>query len=366
MRIAVVGPTHPYKGGIAQHTTQLTHALGRAGHEVVLEGWRNQYPATLYKGQLTVPEDRPEIPVFPRTERLLSWNRPDSWLRVAERVAGADVVVLVVGNAVQIAPFLTMLLVLRRRGARVVALVHNVDPHEGHVWDERLMRSLLQHVDAVMVHSDAQAEVARDLGTREVHVHELPPNLGETTEVPARRRAGADEPLDVLFFGLVRPYKGLDVLLRALPAAPGTRLTVAGEFWSPKEETEALIDELGVADRVTLDDGYVASENLPALFGRHDLVALPYRSVTGSGIIKVAYGFNRPIIVSDIGTLAEEIKGGLGLTFPPEDPAAIAEVLRRAADPDVYNPMAEAVAARPKDLEGEWAGYVEQLLGGLA
>lgn len=366
MRIAIVGPTHPYKGGIAQHTTQLTHALRRAGHDVVLEGWRNQYPAALYKGQLTVPEDKPEIPVSPRTERRMSWNRPDSWLRTATRISRADVVVLVVGNAVQIAPFLAMMPLLRRHGSRVVALVHNVDPHEGHVWDEPLMRALVRRVDAVMVHSDAQAAVARDLGAADVHVHELPPNLGETAEVPAGHRADPDEPLDVLFFGLVRPYKGLDVLLRALPAAPGARLTVAGEFWSPKEETEALIDELGVGDRVVLDDGYVASEDLPALFERHDLVALPYRTVTGSGIIKVAYGFNRPIIVSDIGTLAEEVKGGLGLTFPPEDPGAIADVLRSAADPAVYNAMADAVAARPKDLEGEWSGYVEQLLGGLA
>lgn len=366
MRIAVVGPTHPYKGGIAQHTTQLVHALARAGHEVLLEGWRNQYPAALYKGQLTVPDDKPEIPVFPRTVRRLSWNRPDSWLSAARRISRADAVVLVVGNAVQIVPFLTMLPPLRRGGARVIALVHNVDPHEGHAWDEPLMKALLRRVDAVMVHSNAQVEAARELGAREVHVHELPPNLNETVEVPPRSRMSADEPLRLLFFGLVRPYKGLDVLLRALPAVPQARLTVAGEFWSPKEETEALIADLGIGDRVVLDDGYVASQDLPALFGRHDLVALPYRTVTGSGIIKVAYGFNRPILVSDIGTLAEEIKGGLGLSFPPEDPDALATAIRQATDPDAYNAMAQAVASRPKDLEGEWSGYVDALLSGLA
>lgn len=106
MRIAIVGPMHPYKGGITQHTTQLAHTLQTLGNQVHVESWRNQYPARLYKGQLTVPIDEPEMPIFPHVTGKLSWNRPDSWIGAARRAAHADVAILVVANPVQIVPYL--------------------------------------------------------------------------------------------------------------------------------------------------------------------------------------------------------------------------------------------------------------------
>lgn len=363
MRIALIGPTHPYKGGIAQHTTQLAHALKRSGHDVVLEGWDRQYPAALYRGTLTVPGEDPEVPEFENCRRELSWNRPGSWLRVARRLRRADVAVLVVGNPVQIVPFLSMIPAWRSSGVRTIALVHNVSPHEGHFWDGPLMRRLIDSVDAVMVHSADQESAARAIGGQDVRVHELPPNLPVKVEIPRIRRRSRTDPLNVLFFGLVRPYKGLDVLLEAMPRVSNVRLTIAGEFWSPREETQSAIARLGIADRVRIDDGYVPAELLPELFAAHDLVALPYKTVTGSGIIKVAFGYNRPIIVSDIGTLAEEIRGGLGLSFVAGSPESLADALLKASEPDVYNAMASAVDALPDSFEEEWSDYVHILLG---
>jgi glycosyltransferase involved in cell wall biosynthesis len=155
MRIAVIGPAHPFKGGIAQYTTELAHRLTGAGHQVSLVSWSHQYPKLLYPGQLTVA--RPEVPLFPGTSRLLSWRRPDSWYRVGRRLRDQDLVVLVVVTPVQMPAYLGILAGLgRHRAARVVAQCHNVLPHERRAIDVRLMRAVLSRVDGVLVHSPAE------------------------------------------------------------------------------------------------------------------------------------------------------------------------------------------------------------------
>ena len=163
MQIGIVGPTHPYKGGIAQYTTELAHQLVAAGHQVRLESWSHQYPALLYPGQLTV--DEPELRPFPATVRRLSWRRPDSWLACGRRLRSADVVVLVMVTPIQALAYRGILAGLRHR-ARVVAQCHNVLPHERRALDERLNRGVLARVDGVLVHSASEADKARRLTTR--------------------------------------------------------------------------------------------------------------------------------------------------------------------------------------------------------
>src|SRR5512143_1820501 len=136
MRIAVVGPTHPYKGGIAQHTTELAHRLAARGHDVRLESWSAQYPDRLYPGRQRVTE--PELPPFPGTSYPLSWRWPAGWLRLGRRLRReVDAVVLVVVTPVQAPAYLGILRGLRpgRGGPRVLALCHNVLPHERRAVD---------------------------------------------------------------------------------------------------------------------------------------------------------------------------------------------------------------------------------------
>src|SRR6266498_585875 len=243
MRIALVGPAHPYKGGGARHTTELAHRLAAAGHDVVIESWRAMYPSALYPGVQTVQVT--EGDPYPRTRRLLSWRRPDSWLRAGLRLRGTcDVAVFVYLAPVQVPAYLAIMWGLRRRTAagasrpRAVVICHNVLPHERRPGDVALTRALLRRGDAALTHTERLARAARHLapGTP-VGVAAMPPHLPaspesrdpaapEVTEarVPAMRR--------LLFFGIVRPYKGLDILLRAMALAPDSiALTVAGEFW---------------------------------------------------------------------------------------------------------------------------------------
>src|SRR5690606_13619319 len=257
--IAIGGPAFPYKGGGAPHPTELAHRPSARGHDVVIEAWRAQYPSFLYPGQQTI--DTPEGEPYPDTRRELDWRRPDGWIRCGRRLRGADLVVLAVLTPVQVPPYLGILYGLRRRDA-AIAICHHVLPHDRRPYDRPLMRALLGRVGAVLAHSEQQAALARELTTTPVRVAALAPHLPVKGTAAPRSR----EPYRrLLFFGIVRPYKGLDLLLRALARVPDVSLTVAGEFWGGLEETEELIAELGIADRVELRPGYVPAEQVPSL-----------------------------------------------------------------------------------------------------
>ena len=359
MRIAIVGPAFPYKGGGAHHTTELAHRLAGAGHDVVIESWRAQYPSFLYPGQQTI--DAPGGEPFPRPRRDLAWYRPDGWLRTGRRLRSADLVVLAVLTPVQVPSYLGILRGVGGR-ARAVALCHNVLPHERKPYDVPLMKALLRRVDAVLTHSAQQAELARTLTARPVTVAEMPPHLPARAPAKAGRGEGVRNRL--LFFGIVRPYKGLDVLLRALAAGPPqVRLTVAGEFWGGVDDTRALIASLGLEERVDLRPGYVPAAEVPALFAEADALVLPYRSATASQNVWMAHEHGIPVIATRVGSFPEQVADGVdGLLCDPDDVASLTEALNRFYAPG--EPQRLRAAVRPVDDAPLWDAYVKSLLAG--
>src|ERR1700734_2412581 len=199
MKIAIVGPAHPYKGGSAQHTTALAHHLSDAGHELWLESWRRQYPKFLYPGQLTI--DEPETELFARTERSLDWHRPDGWRRSGRRLAATDLdaVVLALFSPVQVPAYLVLARAARAGGARIIALCHNVLSHEPRRFDRPAMRAMLRAADAVVVHSADEARLAATLTDAPVEVASLPLHL-PGVEAAARPAAGAPDRRNRLLF----------------------------------------------------------------------------------------------------------------------------------------------------------------------
>ncbi|ETK33539.1 glycosyltransferase family 4 protein [Microbispora sp. ATCC PTA-5024] len=355
MRIALVGPTYPYKGGGAQHTTELAHRLRARGHDVVIESWRAQYPSFLYPGQQTI--DSPEGEPYPGTRRDLDWRRPDGWVRCGRRLREADLVVLAVLSPVQVPAYLGILAGLRRR-TRVVALCHNVLPHERKPYDAPLMRALLRRVDGVLVHSREQAGLAAGLTAAPVRVSALAPHLPAR---PSAASAAAEPYGSLLFFGIVRPYKGLDVLLRALAQVPDVGLTVAGEFWGGLEETRALVAELGLDGRVELRPGYVAAEEVPGLFARADALVLPYRSATASQNVWLGHEHGVPVIATRVGAFADNVADGVdGLLVEPGSTGALADAIKRFYEPGM--PARLRAGVRPVDPEPHWAAYLDALL----
>jgi glycosyltransferase involved in cell wall biosynthesis len=362
VRIALVGPAHPYKGGGARHTTELAHRLAAAGHDVIIESWRAQYPRWLYPGQPTV--DIPEGEPYPHTRRRLAWYRPDGWLAAGRRLRTADLVVFVLLTPLQVPVYLAVMSTLPRTKTAVIC--HNVLPHERRPGDVPLVRALLSRAGTVITHSAAQAAQAKELapGTT-VRTVAMSPHFPVTPhQDPGTERVASPAPRTrLLFFGIVRPYKGLDVLLRALAQAPSqVTLTVAGEFWGGTAGTERLIAELGLADRVTLRPGYLPADQLPALFAASDALVMPYREATASQNALLAFAHGLPVITTTAGALAEPVRDGVdGLTCAPGDIQDLLRVLTSFSDPEVARRLRAGVPA--VDPEPGWAAYLRALLG---
>jgi glycosyltransferase involved in cell wall biosynthesis len=358
----VIGPTHPYKGGVAQHTTTLAHQLAAAGHEVDLVSWSAQYPSALYPGVQRV--STPEIPVFPDTRYPLAWYRPDSWWRLGRslRARRGGMLVLVLVTPLQIPAYLTIIAALgsRRfpdRRPTIGVICHNVMPHEPRPGDRALTRALLARCDVVLTHSEEQAETARSLGASgDVRTAELPPHGPGTAPGAVENRGGGG----LLFFGFIRPYKGVDVLLRAMARVPDARLVVAGEVWDGEDRLRALVAELGLAARVDLRLTYLPSDELDALLRDADALVLPYTSGTGTQQVRVAQAHGVPVIASRISTVPDQVDDGVdGLLVQPGDVEGLAEAIRRLYEPGRLKAMRAAV--RPPDDDRIWQQYVETL-----
>lgn len=357
LKVAIVGPAHPYKGGVAVHTTELARQMSEAGHEVTLVSWRSLYPEFLYPGQLEVDPGEPEVEPFVPTHRELSWNRPDSWVRTGHRLRSADVIV-VVHVVPQSVPGHLALMAAASRGPEkpvVVAVVHNVFPHEPRPGDEALVRAFLRRVDAVVVHTREQANLAASFEAPVVRSVALPPHLPGGPPAPRTPYAG---PARLLALGLVRPYKGITDLLDALARVPGPTLTVAGEAWGRAgADVRAAADRPELAGRVDVRLGYVPAKDLAGLLARHDVLALTYRTATASQNALLAHEHGLAVLATRVGSFGSDVRDGVdGLLVPPGDPEALVAALTELAEPARVATLREG--AVPPDLAGPWARYV--------
>lgn len=380
LRVVLVGPTHPYSGGIATHTTSFAHRLRAAGHRVVVMSWKAQYPRFLRSGATHVPEDAPEVDPFPGALARLAWYDPFTWLRAGWAMRSADLVVVTGVTPYHAVPYLAMRLVAGRRPTTVV-LAHNVLPHEPGALDVALVRALYRGYGAVLVHSEEQAAIARRIAGPDVAVSVARLPLADLRFTPVQPTTGpggaagadpggaagadpavaapdaADRPVTVGFFGMVRHYKGVDLLIEAAARVPGVRVVVRGEFWQSREEYQAQVDRLGVGDRVVLDDGYVPMADLPTVLAGFDVLALPYR--TGSSTINVALAFRSglPVLATDAGTMALDVRDGVdGMIVPAGDVDALAGALERLTEPGVLEALRASVDTAGADTA--WAAYV--------
>lgn len=366
LSIAIVGPSHPYKGGVAAHTTTLAHELTDAGHDVTLVSWSHLYPTAFYPGEQPTPgPGEPDVSPFARTVRALSWARPDSLVRAGRRLREVDLII-VVHVIPPVVPLHLMLLraagvgrtAVSGHGPRSVVIAHNVLPHEPHPGDAALMRTLFRRVDAVVVHSAEQSRLARELDADHVVVTDLPPHLPGGAPV---ERAAHHGPARLLALGLVRGYKGIDVLMRAMLRVPGVSLTVAGEIWGDAgDEIRRLAATRELRDRVSIHSGYVPADRIARLLADHDVLSLTYRSATASQNVLLAHEHGLAVLASDVGTFGDQVEDGVdGYLVPPEDEDAIVAALERLADRAEVERIRGGVT--PPDLHAPWTHYVGAL-----
>jgi len=365
MRIALLGPLAPWRGGLAQYLGLLGEAL--VTHAEV-RGWTFtlQYPDALFPGRTQLDPDAPR-PSFP-VEATLNSIAPWSWRRTAaalERFA-PGLVILKWWIPFFAPSFASAVGPLRPRGSRVVLVCDNLVPHERRPLDAALTRWMLRNSDGYLVMSE---QVEGDLSRlkpgaprRRVH-HPLYAQFdrGRHTRETARAALGLEGDV-VLFFGYVRAYKGLDTLLSAWPAVRARRpatLVVAGEFYEDETPYRRLAEAAG--DSVRLLSRYIPDAEVEALFKAADVVVLPYRSATQSGVTHVAYALGVPVITTDVGGLAETVvPGDTGLVVPPEAPAALAEAIVKFFE-DALAPRLRQGVERVRG-EHSWEALANQTL----
>jgi glycosyltransferase involved in cell wall biosynthesis len=220
------------------------------------------------------------------------------------------------------------------------------------------MKALLQRMDAVIVHSDAEAAQAATLTAAPVGVASLPPHWPGAGGAAVAADAASAARSRLLFFGMVRPYKGLDILLRALAQAPpAVSLTVAGEIWEDRQALLGLIAELGLTGRVTLSGGYVPTSDLPAVFAAADALVLPYRAGTASQNALIAFQFGLPVIATRAGAIADAVTDGVnGILCAPGDAGDLARAISRLYQPGELERLRRGVA--PVDPGPAWDAYL--------
>ena len=335
-RIALLGPAYPLRGGMAHFLAFVYRAL-EARAEVVQFSLSRQYPAFLFPGktQQDVSQKPLRVPAEPILDAVAPWRWPAAGRRIAEWRPDALVVnwwLPFFGPA-----FAAMMAAAHRAGAVNVLLAHNLVPHDRRPLDGLFTRLVLDRSDGFLVASEA---VERDLrrlvpGARYRRVlHPVYDQFaGDEPRAAARAALGLDGET-LLFFGFVRAYKGLDTLIDALPLIrrerPRATLVVAGEFYEPVEPYRRRAAELGVGDAVRILDRYLPDEEARRLLAAADVLVLPYRTATQSGVLQVAYGAGCPVIATRVGGLPEFVAEGVsGFTVPPDDPAALAAAALR-------------------------------------
>lgn len=342
MRIALIGPVYPYRGGIAHYTTELYRVLRGHDHEVLMVSFKRQYPRWLYPGGND--RDPSESPfIIKEACYWIDSVNPFTWLTTLWRIRQYRPDLLVVQWwTTFLAPcFLTLLYLYRQVSSwsPVLAFCHNVLPHETSWWDSILTKAVLSLPTHHIVHSqEDKNRLLRLVPYAVVRVVEFPPYHAFASLICERAQArymlGLDQECPVLlFFGFVRPYKGLEYLIRAVHHVRRyipIHLLIVGEFWENKRRYLRQIEELGLSQYVTIVDRYVRNEEIGIYFGAANVVVLPYLETSQSAVLKIAFAMGVPVIASDVGGLRESVRDGVnGLLVRPGDSASLAYAILR-------------------------------------
>lgn len=369
MKIGILGPAHPYRGGIAAFTERMAEALIDAGHEVVIYTYTLQYPDFMFPGKTQFTDKAP--PARLTILRCINSVNPLSWTKTASTIIEDD-------NALIIPMFWMPVMGLsqakilrqvkkRRPLTKVVSVVHNLIPHEARVGDHFLTKQFTAIVDGYMVLTESVLGDIRQYSDKPALVspHPIYDSFGAIEDrEAARARLRLDKGVPyLLFFGLIRAYKGLDLLLEALAdnrlVELGVRLIIAGEYYSKKEKYTHLIAEHNLSSRIIDVDQFIPDGEVAHYFNAADLVVQPYKSATQSGVTQIAYHFDKPMVVTDVGGLREMCPDGkVGYVVEP-NAKAIADGVYRFLTSSDQEAMVNGV--REEKAKYSWDTFVENL-----
>lgn len=337
MKIAILGTAWPYRGGLAVYNERLARELAAQGDDVTIFTFTLQYPSFLFPGKTQYSTE--PTPRDLKITRSLNSVNPLSWIKTGRAIKRLQPDILIIKFWLPfMAPSLGMAARIARRNGktRTVSILDNIIPHEHRPGDRLLARYFTRSVDGFIAMSESVLEDLGKFDTVKPRIfcrHPLYDNFGpKATREESLRFLGLDDgPRYMLFFGLIRDYKGLDLLLKAYAdsrfRSMNVRLIVAGEFYSGSEKYYQLEKELGLEGTVVWKSDFVPDSEVRYCFGAADIIVQPYKSATQSGVTQIAYHFEKPMLVTDVGGLAEIVPDGkVGYVVAPET-GAIADAL---------------------------------------
>lgn len=317
-KIVMIGPVYPYKGGIAHYTGLMCRAL-RKKYDVKMVSFKVQYPKILYKREQK-DYDNPQFEV-PDTKYWIHTANPFNIISVAKRIKGdnPDLVIFPWWHPYFAPCFWIMQKVLGNK-VKIMFLCHNVFPHERFPMDKFLTKMTLKRADYYIVQSKMDKEDLNQVKENPNVILTPHPtyNAFRIQNISREYARGllhiTENERVMLFFGFVREYKGLKHLINAMPkivkAVDNVRLFIVGDFGNDKDIYMELIKENQISDYLEIVEGYIPDKEVEKYFASCDLVVLPYESATQSGIVQIAYGFYKPVIVTNVGGLPDVVTDG--------------------------------------------------------
>lgn len=370
----IVGPAHPLRGGgMSTFNERLAKAYADAGEDVVIYSFSLQYPSMLFPGKSQFTDE--PAPEGIRIRSTINSINPLSWIKTGNRIRKLKPDIVIMRYWI---PFMGPALgtiarrIRKHRTTRIIAITDNVIPHESRPGDKAFTRYFLKPVQGFISMSQS---VMDDLATfdnlkpRSLCLHPLYDNYGEAiSREQALEALGLDgKDKYLLFFGLVRKYKGLDLLLQALASKKlghlPLKLVVAGEFYDDFENYRKLVDELGVCNNVIMENTFIPNAEVVNYFCAADLVVQPYRDATQSGVTQVAYHFDKPMVVTNVGALPEMVPHGKAGYVVQPDPEEIAAAIRDYFDGDRQQQFSANVQEEKKKYSWEiFLGAIDGLV----
>jgi glycosyltransferase involved in cell wall biosynthesis len=362
--IALVGPSWPYRGGISRTTTLLADALERRGSLAAFLVAARQYPRWLYPGTRDI--DREACQRLPIAFPCFGVLQPLSWSSLLRRLRTARPAAIVL-------PYWTWAwagldLALAHAGvAPLVGIVHNPADHDGSWLARRVSRSVLGRFRGFFCHARSVEAVLRErFPATPVAMHPLPPAAptGEDRGEARRRLGLAPSAVAALCFGLIRPYKGVDVLLEAvasLPRETPLTLLLAGEPWGKlQQEVRRRLADERLSGRVVARLEWIPENEVATWFAAADCMVLPYRSATGSAVAAQAIGRGLPIVATRVGGLMDVVEeGNNGLLAAPGDPRSLAAALLAITTPETRRRLTRG--AHGAASRWSWDSYARTL-----
>ena len=372
-KIILIGPVYPYRGGISHYTGLMYRELSKK-QEVEMISYKMQYPKFLFKKeQRDYKNDSFKVD---GTNFMINTANPFNIIRTAKYIKRKkpDMVIIQWWHP-YFAP--CYFLLAKFMGKQNLTFVcHNVFPHERFPFDKKLTRITLRNGKHFIVHArEEEAELKQIMPNPDCQVTPHPSYnafcFEHMTKAQAREKLGLDMDEKVLlFFGFVRPYKGLKHLINAMPEAKKSlgdvKLLIVGEFGSA-EDKEAYVSQIKnvatlspeLEKAVVINDGYTPDREVEKYFAACDMVVLPYESATQSGIVQIAYGFGKPVTVTNVGGLPDVVSHDrTGYVVPPQDEKALAEAIVRYFEEDKEAEFAKNIAAEAYRFSWERMGEV--------